>query len=58
MPKFTKYAAVPFVAINLNPKFKSSLATSSRFFLSKSFVYKKATPSAGTPFPAANSDLA
>ena len=54
MPKFTKYEAVPFVAINLNPKFKSSLATSSRFFLSKSFVDKKATPSEGVAFLSTN----
>ena len=35
MPKSTKYAAVPLVAINLNPRFNNSLAISSRLFLWK-----------------------
>ena len=41
MPKSTKYEAVPFVAINLNPRINNSLAITSRFFLSKSLVDKK-----------------
>ena len=58
IPKSTKYEAVPFVAINLNPKTNNSLAILLRFFLSESLVDKNATPSEGTPLPAANSDLA
>ena len=54
MPKSPKYEAVPFVAINLNSKNNNSFAISSRFFLSKSFVDKKATPSEGVAFLSTN----
>ena len=53
IPKLNKYLAVPLVATNLKPKTISSLAMYSNLSLSKSLVDKKATPSEGTPFPAA-----